>query len=347
MLGRGPVPVQPPTDLAPVVAFARSVWRVLPAVFPRLEAWLGGDKRSREALASVTDRLTAMRAFSLIQHLALARLIDAFYVADVDFCLLKASAVRLSAYRKPLDRCGLDLDIAVPRAQIRVAEQVALKQGFIEAQFDWDSRRFSRADSGLRHAVEVAHYELGFLARRCAPVGLTQKTEAAIARDLDESPMWHRAQDGRLACYVTIDLHHGLSQEVPVESLVRTASQTLWEGRSVPVPLLGWQLYHLIFKLYWEGVHEYGKGLYQYADIVRLVSCIPESEQRRCRTLLDRQRLGAAGYYVLRRLPDTFGISLPPTLADMLESGRTPEPGLRPLDANDFGDMWPKLFGHR
>jgi hypothetical protein len=115
----------------------------------------------------------------------------------------------------------------------------------------------------------------------------------------------------------------------------------------VQVPPLEWTLFHLIYKIYWEGVHHYGKGAYQFADLARLVPSISESTFERLVQILAKCRLEVAGYFVLRRLSQNLGLSLQPEIERFLERTARPPLDRDPLQVNDLGDMWPKIWGAR
>ncbi|MCG8466982.1 MAG: hypothetical protein MJB57_02050, partial [Gemmatimonadetes bacterium] len=150
--------------------------------------------------------------------------------------------------------------------------------------------------------------------------------------------------DDRVACFICLDIHHGLTLDIPVDALVRASRRT---PDGFPVPPSSWLLFHVVQKLYWEGVHTYGQGLHQYADVARLIPRMSERDLEECIGLLRDYNLTAAGHYVFRRVPQEIGDRLPRELADFVESGSRPEADRTPSALNDFGDMWPKLFGHR
>jgi hypothetical protein len=275
------------------------------------------------------------------------RLFERLERERIPYVLLKGSAIRFAAYASPLLRCGKDLDIGVPRRQIRRAEEIAIAEGFLPSQWNEKTKRFTIPDRALRSAVEAQHYELGFLVRRQTIVDLDPEDEAAIRRDLPSQFIWHETGDGRLACYVSVDLHHGLSLEMPVEPLVQKARQQAAGADSVPIPPLEWLLFHVIYKLYWEGVHNYGKGGYQYADLARLLPLTDEATFGRLIELLETTSLQPAGYYVLRRLPTDLKMDPRPEVRSFVDSLWEAPTGGDPMKLNDLGDMWAKLWGHR
>lgn len=110
------------------------------------------------------------------------------------------------------------------------------------------------------------------------------------------------------------------------------------------MPSLPWLAFHVIYKLYWEGVHAYGKGLYQYADLCRIVRCMSASDMEGLVVLLDEANLRAAAFYVLRRLPTDFGTTLPAILAQYVRDCGKPD-HCDAVACNDLGDMWEKAMG--
>jgi len=106
-------------------------------------------------------------------------------------------------------------------------------------------------------------------------------------------------------------------------------------------------VFHLIFKLYWEGVHNYRKGGYQYADLLRLIEHLSNKAALSLIDLLEKYRLEAAGYYVLRRLDTEFHFRLPPSLKEFIRVTSIAPSNEFPNEVNDLGDMWPKIWGYR
>lgn len=349
LLGTGKPPRGPrdSAEFAEACAFALSAWQVLPAVGPRLLAWGGRKQASEPAAQRVRDRMVSLDVLGRVQLRVCARLIETFQRRDIPYAMLKGSAVRFAAYPDPKLRVGKDFDVAVPASFLRRAEAATHDCGFIAAQWDPATKRFHLADPVLRARVEAQHYELGFLVRRQVATGVTPSEEAAIRRDLDSQFIWHLTDRGELACYLSVDLHHGLSLEVDVEPLVERSAPVSWNGLAVRLPPPEWILFHVIYKIYWEGVHHYRKGAYQFADLVRLIPATSEATFARLLEILREYRLEAAGYFVLRRLRLNFGLSLRPEVEAFLERAAHPPPELEPLQVNDLGDMWPKLWGAR
>jgi hypothetical protein len=108
-----------------------------------------------------------------------------------------------------------------------------------------------------------------------------------------------------------------------------------------------WILYHVVYKLYWEGVHDYGKGLYQYADIIRLVPSLTPDQFRRFARLAARFNMEVGVHFVLRRLQSDFRLETSPEIAVFIERVAAAPRGRSPRQDNDLGDMWPKLWGYR
>jgi hypothetical protein len=104
----------------------------------------------------------------------------------------------------------------------------------------------------------------------------------------------------------------------------------------------------LIFKLYWEGVQRYrSRGVYQFADLVRLIEQIEGDVATKFFRLIEQYDLEAGAYYVLRRLETDFGLKLGPDLRDFLTRASVPPADYLPSEVNDMGDMWPRLWGFR
>jgi len=183
--------------------------------------------------------------------------------------------------------------------------------------------------------------------KRLEVTNLSADAIAAIRAEQCVHNHWFDVDHPTPRCYASIDVHHALSLDIPVDELLASATERQIDAElTVRVPDLTWLAVHLIFKVYWEGVHNYGKGLYEYADIARLLPRVDPDTFARALQVLGQYRLRAAAYYVLRRLP-LLGIDLPKCVEAFLDAARTAAPGEHPLEANDFGDVWPKLFGRR
>jgi Uncharacterised nucleotidyltransferase len=350
LLSPNGVPLDDTPSLEEVEAaceFALRAWRVLPVTAPRLRGW-AGEALPREYEDQLVDLKEAVALLARVQTMLAGRLTKALDAEGVPYTLLKSSALRLSTYPRPDDRGSLDVDVAVPAARIREAEALAHELGFTSSMLVGEGRKhYQPAGRAVRAAVEAQHYELATLVRQQVITGLEPEVETAVRRSIPALLPWHEI-DGQVACYVTIDLHHGLSLDIASDEIVASArrSETRWGSAFVPAPY--WQVFHLIFKIYWEGVHNYRKGAYQYADLTRLLlPRLTEGDVEALIELLDAYRLQAAAYYVLRRVEPHFGVGLPESLAQYVAAQARSPDGVYPHEVNDLGDMWPKLWGIR
>ena len=285
-------------------------------------------------------------SFSKAQIAGCRPLIEALNRHGIHYCLLKGAATGYLLYPEPYMRAAWDFDIGVPRSEIATAEALARKAGFRAAEKDPVSKQFRLADPRLRAMVEAQHYELGFQVRRLCPTNLTEETRVAIRDEPWAHQYWLDTDDPEPWCYAVVDMHHALSLDIGIEELIGEACP--WIGGKLPVriPSIRWAAFHLIFKIYWEGVHNYGKGLYQYADMTRLMPRLDKAVFPRLVQLLEQHNMVAAGHYVLRRM-SCLGIELPEHIASfVVDSARGPS-GAEPTRLNDVGDMWPKLWDVR
>lgn len=346
-LASASVDVSNPAALRDIVAIAQRNWQTQPLIHDHLQglSWPACVAADADWLAFQRQSL-ALLAFSTIQLQSLAELCDALSAAGIRYSLLKGSAARLIGYANPLHRTGWDMDVAVEQQDLGRAADVVFELGYAPAQLDHKSSRFTLADARLRAAVEANHYELGFIVRRNRVTGLLPVQAQAIRDTLDGSRHWWVDADGQFNCYSSVDIHHGLSLDISASELLVSSRRLEWDGRVVWVPNLAWLVLHLIYKLYWEGVHAYGKGLYQYADLCRLVALMQPDDDRELMQQLDAANLRAAAYYVLRRLPSAFGQPLSGDLANYVEACGLPESD-DPMRCNDLGDMWEKLWNRR
>jgi hypothetical protein len=332
-------------EFAAVFDFAVHAWQLSPTLVTRVSQW-AADEGDADGLARLQSLAVATSALGAVQMTLCRRVAAALDQEEIPYCLLKGSAVRVTAYPDPAARCGLDVDIAVPAPYLAAAEQVIAAHGFYPASLVDGGRHFRLVDPEERAAVESTHYELACQVRRQRVRDVPATVRAAVEQWMDVLKPWH-LDGGDLGCYVTLDVHHGLSLDIPVDEVVERATIVTVPGGRLRVPPVSWMLFHLIFKIYWEGAHNYRKGVYQYADLVRLLRVADDKAVAELLDLLERYVLQAAGHYVLRRLPDEFETPLPPPLTKFVAAARTAPTDVFPNEVNDVGDMWPKLWGHR
>jgi hypothetical protein len=336
-------------EVEEAAAVLQVCWHILPAALPRFLAWAGAARHQLPCVEALKARATAIRTLTRVQLLLLHRVTAELERRRVPHVLLKSSALRWMAYDEPTDRGGIDVDLGVaPRVWLPACIDALSSLGFEAAQWNDDASRFEPADRVQRARVERDHYELGFLVRRQRMLDLPPAIEASIRGQLHRTPnAWHLLPSGELACYVVLDVHHGISREIGVEPILASSVPVRVEGTTFRVPRPSWAMFHLIFKLYWEGVHAYKTIAYQYADVCRLMRRMDARELEHLFALLREWRLVAAGYFVLRRLESDLGIPSSPPLAHFLDEASRADPSLDPITENDLGDMWPKIWGRR
>ncbi len=327
---------------ASLLASLLANWQVLPALAPTLLATALVDE---DHARFVRARL-AVTAFVQAQIAGCAGFLAALDAAGIRYALLKGAAAGCLLYPERHLRGAWDFDLGVGWDDLEQAEALALDCGFHQAQRDADRGRFVRADRNLRAIVEDSHFELGFLARRLLVTNLSDETRAAIRDEPWTHQFWHDAVTDAPWCYAVVDIHHKLSLDIELDGLLASSWAKPVGDTLLRLPDLAWFGAHLVFKLYWESVHTYGKGLYQYADLVRLVPLLDPITFLRLVSILRDHNLTAAGYHVFKHLP-RFGITLPAYVADFIVEAAVPPPGTDPIDTNDLGDLWPKLWNRR
>jgi hypothetical protein len=273
-------------------------------------------------------------------------LLGCFDQAGIKGILLKSSATRLLYYENPNRRIGWDIDILVPRQALRRAEQVARNIGFSPAEFDLKTKRFNPSPEWRRAAIEETHYELAFLVYRAEVDEYISNPAKEMVSALPIAPAFWFTDDRKIFMDVAVDIHHSLSLDLRGDHVLTDVRPVTIFGRQQLVPAPAWLAFHLIFKIYWEGVHCYGKGLYQFADLCRVIRHFEPTDSHALIELAERYAFVAGMYYVLRRLPSWFGTPLEPRLIEWLESARQVGHYDDPIKRNDFGDVWSKLWGH-
>lgn len=332
-------------DSCALLALLLDSWQILPSLTPEvlngLAAVMTPDDHARTVRACI-----AVTAFERAQIAGCRDFLGSLQQAGIRYSLLKGAASACFLYPARHMRAAWDFDLGVTWSDLKAAEGLALKSGFHQAQRDPDIPRFYRADRQLRAIVEESHFELGFLVRRLQPTNLDAETKAAIAAEPWAYQFWHDAESGAPWCYAVVDIHHKLSLDIELDDLLAHVQMVECAGERLCVPDLAWSTAHLIYKLYWEGVHKYRKGLYQYADLIRLMPRLDVASFGRTVAILDKYNLVAGGYYTLKHLAD-FGAALPPFVQHFVHDASMPPEGADPIDINDLGDVWPKLWGRR
>jgi hypothetical protein len=322
---------------------------VLPAAWPRFLEWIGPENQELASVQRLRARETAVRLYARFQCKFLSQLSAALDREQLPYVALKSSALRWTLYQEdPASRCAYDIDLGVSAPNLVACRALLERLGFEAAQWSNELERFVPGDPLLRLQVERDHYELGFLVRQHQITGLSSEDEAAIRAQMKEHPwLWHQTPEGEIACYLIIDVHHGLSKEISVDLLLANRRTVTVNGQPFSVPAPAWAAFQLIFKIYWEGVHTYQEGAYQYADLCRLVPQLTDSDIAELLQILAQWKLEAAGYFVLRRLGPEFGVDVGPELTRFFQRAGRPSRKLNPIAENDLGDMWPKLWGLR
>jgi hypothetical protein len=362
LAGRAPLSQGRPSPAQSLALLNRLLdsWRVLPSLSNLLVAGALESSLLPEHFERLRNCWLSVSAFTKAQFRGYLPLLEALQQSGLNYSLLKGVATGFRLYTNPADRGSTDIDFGVRSRDLRAAEDLATDSGFHPAQKnDW-TQRFEPADPGLRAMVEARHYELCFFVRRLQVVNLDGETLDAIRAEPWARRFWLDVETDAPWCYAIVDIHHALSLDIGVEELL-TAAQVVQSGEwQARVPSDAWLTAHLIYKIYWEGVHNYGKGLYQFADLVRLVPLLDSRTFSVLVAILERHNLVAAGHYVLRRLA-TFGIDVPDHVLGFIEDTRIPpmqgspthqDPFDRSTRAdpgrlNDLGDMWARLWGHR
>lgn len=340
--------IQPlqPEDSKRLLELLLQNWQLLPQMrCPPTDKSLCAALTQRDYNA-ITNAALAIDAFSRTQYAVVAPLLNALEENGIEYSLLKGAAAAHLLYDKPSNRTGWDVDIAVRPGDLRRAEGLAIRFGFFRAQQDSKTKRFHPANPRLRALVESQHHELGFLVRRQFVTNLDPRTRQAIQESTWSHRYWQTANGGSEPwCYSAVDIHHGIALDIDLKDLLDRARLIQTNSGVVRVPTMDWVATILVYKLYWEGVHKYRKGLYQYADFCRLVRQFDDEDFYLFLDHLDRLNLIAAAHYVVRRLP-AFGTPLTGREVALVELSSSP-PDVPPSELNDLGDMWPKLWGRR
>lgn len=271
--------------------------------------------------------------------------IDAFAAEKLPLVALKGTAVGYACYEDPAMRSGADLDFCVWPKDVPQAKEILSSLGFRAMEYLPAERRFEPADPKARAELEAGHYELGFWVRIERFRSLTAKTLEGFRLGAPLLAAASRIEGDDVLVPVIVDIHHALSLDIPADGVMEGASLRSVSGGQCLLPPLEWMALHAILKLYWEGGQTYGSGFQNFADIVRIVRLLDDSQSEALAGLLENWDLCAGGYYVLRRVVACDPAAIREPLAGRLDKWSTPPAGETPQSYNDIGDFWPRMFG--
>jgi hypothetical protein len=323
---------------------ARSAPQAIALTGPRLLRWAGPELATGPVAQRIRDKVVAARALVALQSEQLRELHTVLTAAGIPYVILKGAAVRELAYPDPLVRSAADIDIGVAPDATRTAEAVAVAAGFHLAEWDPEAKAYRRANLLRRRLAEHHHYELGLMVRPVVVSGFDPESDTVLRRVArTKTGPWHLLGDDRLACYVILDIHHGITGRITTAPILETRV----EHRGLPVPSVPWCLFHAVSKIYWEGIKTYRHGLHQYADLLGLLDVGTEADVEAFLALVEAHELTVGAYYVLRRLESAFHWPIGPVLEKFVSAHAVADEGRSPVQVNDYGDMWPKLWGYR
>lgn len=327
--------------------FCQFAWQCLPLFIDRLKTWMEVSSIHDLQMEEIRSRSIALETLSKEQESFFIDYIKALETSDIEYCLIKGTAAKYTAHQQPLKRAGIDIDIAVQKKDRDRAYAIANDFGFVQSVWLENEKKFVKATYEEKELVVRNHYEMGYLIRRQRPAKLTDNLHLEIKNQLSFMPNpWHLDSSGVLALYLNLDIHFGISLDIGVNDILLTKKAVDAGFGKIYVPETYWQMFHLIYKIYWEGVHNYLKGVYQYADLIRLAKIADERDWENLFKLLRNWQLEAAGFYVLSRLNQNFLLDLP-TVAAVLREFHKANNLNKPVEENNLGDMWPKLWGFR
>lgn len=312
-------------------SLAQRCWRILPALGPRIREWT-----AEELPSSFQYRLEAIAEVCAFRDAWCVEFARRMNAREVPYALIKGVACGLLAYGGMQNRASFDIDVAVPRYFARAAQCLAEECGFEPAQWDEATRKFQRPNFLLRSLTEAHHFELGYLVRRqflCA--SSDPKYTRLAAQCTPDQLALHLTEQLDVACYLGIDIHHGLALDIPADEFVAAATNILVTGTPVKVVCAAGALFHAVLKIYAEGL-AWGEGLHHYADCIRLLTRADENSAFEFRALLNKYNLLGAAHHVLRRIPSNFFVPLPPAFEEIFQEGASA--------AAAIPDMWDNLL---
>ena len=102
--------------------FAINSWQILPSIWKRMQIWAGSKIVDLPLTLPVRNRLKSIQILAQIQHVLLERYVTELEYHHIPYVLLKGDAARVLCYDQVVDRCGIDVDIGIPKQCIKEAE---------------------------------------------------------------------------------------------------------------------------------------------------------------------------------------------------------------------------------
>jgi hypothetical protein len=164
------------------------------------------------------------------QRALLEALVGELTSRGVDALVIKGAEYLARSYRTHALGFMADIDILVPRGAIGVAKQVLYGMGFRQATVDKAKLALVDFDVAVVARTELDHHELAFFSR-LDPIAL-DADEHAFVRGIERQPVFAQP-DGGLT-WLCVDVHHGVSIDVPSEPLfARAVPSALGVGRAL------------------------------------------------------------------------------------------------------------------
>ena len=161
-------------------------WEVEPAVFGNLRAHFS-HALPADKLADITDRERVARAFALSRTLQVVDLCRAFSAEKIPAIVLKGPALAIEAYGDCSRRTFADIDLLVPKEELRKAHRLVLERGYTPKFGEYMADRLVRGQHALEFSGAGPNIEIhwSLLSRH-------------LRFDLEPEELWEDAE--RLQC---------------------------------------------------------------------------------------------------------------------------------------------------
>lgn len=270
----------------------------------------------------------AVRYLSEAQHREAARVSQALRQEAIRHLFLKGAPLQ-SLTDKLRGRAGHDLDFGIERTDLTRLWPVLLELGYEEIKRPQELGPFRAG----------RHHEL---AQLCRAVPLVAPDDGLLwIAEKRLLPLRRVSENLELVFH--LDPHIDVSQDLTLKFMFDSESPS--GNPELSLPSTRAVTCYAILKIYYEGIHTYAKGLHLYADLIALIEYFDDADWESVAKFFNDLNLRPTFVYVLRRVPSLTGRRLPDAAMAHLSSWSVPSNKETPSSINDFGDMWPKLWG--
>lgn len=285
---------------------------------------------------STWSRLSALR--SELQLEELTTLIQAFNEADIEFCLLKGTAIASVLLSTPSIRPMLDLDLLVNPGHITQARAVMQELGYVHAEWNPDTDEMTLVSEDAVASATEQHYELpAYMKRVIRPSPVPAQLVLPAWRHKHLKCLIDEQQNARFALFV--DLHLNVSFDFDLQDVWADVKREVVQGQPVLVHAYTAMIWFLASRLYHEVFQFNEVKLTMFGDLHTVLHERGDQiDWAQILAIAHKYGLQPSLYYVLGHLRSATGAAVPEDLLAELGSRSA-------ASMHDWGDPMLRIFG--